>query len=70
MIIIGLFYWYEWRPTQIRKECYKEAKIQAQMQLEEYKKNGEFYLFPPTVESYLDSCLRRHGLEPARHTRR
>lgn len=26
LIILGIvFYWYEWRPTQIRKECGKEC---------------------------------------------
>jgi len=25
--IIGGFYWYSWRPNQIKKFCYKEAKV-------------------------------------------
>jgi hypothetical protein len=24
-ILGGLFYWFEWRPSQIRKECYDSA---------------------------------------------
>jgi hypothetical protein len=23
-VVLGTFYWYEWRPTQIKKECLKE----------------------------------------------
>jgi len=26
VIISGLFYWYEWRPSEVRKNCYREAK--------------------------------------------
>ena len=26
LILTSLFYWYEWRPSQIRQECYETAK--------------------------------------------
>jgi preprotein translocase subunit YajC len=26
VIISGLFYWYEWRPSEVRQNCHKEAK--------------------------------------------
>ena len=29
LILTSLFYWYEWRPSQIRKECHVSAKAKA-----------------------------------------
>jgi predicted negative regulator of RcsB-dependent stress response len=26
IVMSGAFYWYEWRPSQIKKSCYKEAR--------------------------------------------
>ncbi|MFA6422814.1 MAG: hypothetical protein WCV92_05465 [Candidatus Buchananbacteria bacterium] len=25
LILVGIFYWFEWRPSQIRKNCYASA---------------------------------------------
>lgn len=49
LIILGLaFYWFQWRPTQIRKECYSTS----------------FNIFDGISDSnrYID-CLKQHGLE-------
>ena len=27
LLLAGTFYWFAWRPSNIRKNCYKEAKI-------------------------------------------
>jgi len=67
----GLFYWYEWRPSQIRKEC---AKIATEVAIElmktkakisdRYKQFAEKDLFlKDDMETYYKECLRRRGLE-------
>jgi hypothetical protein len=48
LVLAGLFYWYEWRPAQILKECAKS-----------YIPGGVGRL---SEESYL-RCLRSHGLD-------
>lgn len=25
LLLVGLFYWFQWRPSQIRKECFAEV---------------------------------------------
>jgi len=59
-IIGGAFYWYEWRPSQIRKSC--QEKIEKQ----------DKELFADVVKSRImgakegdvyDFCLRKSGLE-------
>lgn len=51
--ISGAFYWYEWRPSQIRKNCYKEVVQRSENEkvtLEEGIKR-------------LDVCLVKNGLK-------
>jgi hypothetical protein len=48
ILIVGFsFYWYEWRPSQIRIECSKVCDLIA----------GEF------CEDKYQDCLFRHGLD-------
>ena len=56
LIIIGVgwFYWYEWRPSQIRKDCYNSV-ITNPFSTESEQKN-EF-------ESQYQNCLHENGLE-------
>jgi len=61
VIIGGVFYWYEWRPGQIRKECQRNIEnIGHRDALEEQVKiklgGGE------EIDLY-QNCLREHGLE-------
>ena len=53
IVISGGFYWYEWRPYQTKKECYRLA-------IEIAKKDGyhalELYNF------YYKTCLNSRGL--------
>lgn len=60
VMIVGAFYWYEWRPIQIRKSC--QEKIEKQ----------DKELFANVVKSRImgvkegdayDFCLRKSGLE-------
>lgn len=50
LVILGItFYWYEWRPSEIKKECIDVAKD---------KTMG----FGKLYESYYKNCLREKGL--------
>ncbi len=64
------FYWYEWRPSQIKKECYKEAteeainltKTKAEIS-NTYKEFAEKNMFrKDDFESYYKGCLKKKGL--------
>jgi hypothetical protein len=53
LIILGaVFYWYEWRPMQIRRECYNTARLI-------WGKGSGDLLF----ENEFKDCLLEHGLE-------
>lgn len=47
VILGGLFYWYEWRPSRIRTTCYWQSRV-SDIGVNEYK---------------FDSCLKLKGLE-------
>ena len=50
-LVIALFYWYEWRPSQIRAECaeYTKEKVKGKnVRAEE-------------VELVYELCLHTHG---------
>ena len=50
----GAFYWYEWRPTQIRKECSAVRNMMDPSVIIEGEVHG--------LQHYTD-CLRLNGLE-------
>ena len=54
LVLATAFYWYEWRPTQIRKECNLQA-IEEAKEASSYK--TEMY------EWSYKLCLRKEGLE-------
>lgn len=53
ILVFGWFYWYEWRPSQIRKECAEIANV----------KSGNFLPLREEVEGRYYNCLRKNGLE-------
>lgn len=56
LFIDGIFYWYEWRPSQIRKECTRVINLQ----------NSGFGGVGKSVaekEKNYEDCLREYGLE-------
>ena len=54
LLLLGFaFYWYEWRPTQIRKECNKQA----------YDSTGLREFGGKLYENAYERCLREKGLE-------
>jgi len=58
LFVGGIFYWYEWRPNQIRKMCQRKIEKQDRELLESaikskiLKESGDIY----------DFCLRKYGL--------
>ncbi len=69
--ILGFaFYWYEYRPSQIKKECFAIAQEEAKELLKikaeisgEYKEAVERGLsLKDDVESIYKNCLRKKGL--------
>jgi len=49
----GLFYWYEWRPSEVKKACNLEALKSANEASSEKKRVYDF--------SY-DICLKKNGI--------
>ena len=62
LIVLGLaFYWYEWRPTQIRSECAIRAQGDEGNQF-----NMKEFLAKQGVQNAIDelymNCLREKGI--------
>ncbi len=58
VIILGAFYWYSWRPTQIKQRCYAEAEFDKRATFEnDDSKRQEF------IDVYYKDCLLRFGVE-------
>lgn len=59
LLIIGWFYWFQWRPSQIRKTCAISAK--------EWVKQDEKALYNPHVDrgykTNYEFCLHEKGLK-------
>lgn len=57
--ILGLsFYWFEWRPTQIRQRCFAEAEFDKRATLEFNDAVRQEF-----IDTYYKNCLKRFGLE-------
>jgi hypothetical protein len=59
LFIGGSFYWFQWRPSIIRKDCYDTAREEAIKKLdrEDKKFNGDDY------DTYYKWCLEKNGLK-------
>ncbi len=68
IIASGLFYWYQWRPSEIRKICSEESVNKAESEVNKYIKA----LVPKKADeeinqkktNYYQDCLTKHGLKP------
>lgn len=61
LIIAGWFYWFQWRPANIRNECYKSAT-----DYELSDKNMSFrqnQRLQAIIENQYSNCLHEHGIE-------
>ena len=60
LVIVGLFYWYEWRPSQIKKECFEKASDFSTEAIG--KQGGSVDSFDKTYDFIYKNCLRKEGL--------
>ena len=61
LVLGGVFYWYEWRPTQIRKEC--QWKTENTEYRDVLEKRIQLKLGGTEENDLYQICLREHGLE-------
>lgn len=52
------FYWYEWRPTQIKKDCYNIAREKA---IEKGSREDKKF-YKDDYDTYYKWCLEQKGL--------
>ena len=58
LILGGIFYWYEYRPTKIKQQCSAEARFDQKAINEPNDiRRQEF------INMYYDDCLMRFGLK-------
>ncbi len=76
ILVIGSFYWFQWRPSNIRKHCYnwsiERAREAAKLRLDiapgepsefdEIIKREGFYN-KDDKENYYKDCLQKEGLK-------
>jgi hypothetical protein len=73
-VLVLAFYWYEWRPTKIRKECQKKANQLRANRDDIILKNFEKGIIGNNTSDFIKSyqtafeqdyktCLRECGLE-------
>ena len=58
MILGSLFYWYEFKPSSIKKECYENSIINA---VEKADREDGMYL-GDDYDTYYKWCLQAKGL--------
>ncbi len=60
LIIAGTiwFYWFQWRPSQIRQRCFAEAEFDKRATLEFNDVAREEF-----INTYYEDCLMRFGLK-------
>lgn len=65
----GLFYWYEYRPSQIRSACAAQAEELAAKDTKEIVSKflpgdllGEGFFSVEMRDNYYQACLQRNGL--------
>ncbi len=57
-----IFYWFEWRPRNIVKNCDEDAHSQAVSRYRETEKVNEDHYWPNDYDFYYKRCLRSKGL--------
>jgi len=62
VVLGGAFYWYEWRPTQAKRECFERARDFSTERL-----GRRFYIddineWNKTYNFFYRNCLRLKGL--------
>jgi len=66
--IAGWFYWFQWRPSEIRKVCSQEAANKADSEVNKYIKalvpDKAAEEVSEKTDNYYPLCMRKYGLEP------
>jgi hypothetical protein len=60
IITAGWFYWFQWRPSQIRKQC--QGNIENRNYTDTLKEKIKLKIVGTNTDLY-QNCLREHGLE-------
>lgn len=67
ILILGAFYWFQLRPTQIKKGCWNQIEKIKSGEIKSEKYNMEEGLIRNGVQNNIDAfysnCLREHGLD-------
>ncbi|MBI2057934.1 MAG: hypothetical protein HYT63_03045 [Candidatus Yanofskybacteria bacterium] len=58
MLILVAFYWYEFRPSQIKKVCFRETLLNMEVVGIGYIDGDQ----QKTHDYFFNNCLRRKGL--------
>lgn len=59
IFIVGFaFYWYEYRPSQIKQQCSAEARLDQRATIESDDVKRQNF-----INMYYDDCLMRFGLK-------
>ena len=61
----GAFYWFQWRPTQIRKECniYANSGEVLKQDKNEPLSLNQYLAIQSMYDDSYNKCLHEHGLE-------
>jgi len=60
ILLGGTFYWFQWRPTEIKRECFRKSDEVKNLMIKA-QKSGEQIDY--TVNYIYKNCLRAYGLE-------
>lgn len=58
LLLVGCFYWFQWRPTQVRKECYLKTFGRISLWVEENEKGNKEWA---SGKEWMDKPQRRGG---------
>ena len=58
LLFVGVFYWVQIRPSQIRSSCYDKTWEALDLRKAQGKRNKE-----GTFDKYYDMCLKSEGLK-------
>jgi len=66
LLVVGWFYWFQWRPAAVRRECFKVAS-EGEMRDESGEKTQRLSYeqarkLQEVTENRYSNCLRKHGL--------
>jgi hypothetical protein len=70
VLVLGTFYWFQWRPSEIRKKCLKISKEVYGQAVDVADEDGDGKIKVSEIERYqkwadrkYDNCLHEEGLK-------